>query len=806
MITERKPLLKKKPSKKFKMHEFQREDLSRLIEQDSSANFSEMGAMKTTTAEWLWQNKLRHIPNPRVLVITTKSGKGTYYESLPEVLPDWDVYTVSTKRNQLVIGSKPVPVDVKLPNPLYMRPVVVVAHYNCFSNRSCLPKPVVDKETGRNIINEDGTFEMTTPRCMSLLTMHWDMIVVDEAHRMKDMDTQWTRNIKKLKTQYKHIMTGTGFVNNPSELWSLLNFLYPTTYASYWKFREKYCNTPDAPIWMSDLSFKSLGDVEVGDKVVGWETAKQKQTTPGYGGERKLCESEVLAVRRRNAPVVRVTMKSGRQIKCTPDHLWLSGRGKGSIDRFVSVDGGRPGVNEVPQLVRIIDPTPELVGAEKQYAAAYLGAAMDCEGTWPILAQSLSYNPEVHARMVECVEELGFSWQYSATKSKIRINGLNGKEADEYIGGGAPANVSSLERNFAARQRTVDFLNWCNPAKKNRIINSVLGKGRWRLSDEVATIELLGVQEVVSMTTTTGNYVAWGYASKNCEEEVVGGFRKIVGIKPENEDEFRDLVRTVGVRRTMLECFPGIKEPIETEIKVPLNPIQRKMYDEILKDLHTMDQQGVPLHSPNVLSMLNRLRQISVATPEVVSDEYDYVADRRIIKVKLRDPSAKLDAAMEIIDGLEWDKERKDQVVVFSAFRDPLTLLKTRLDKSGIKYLHLHAEMNEKERYQMWHEEWPKKEHRVFLCTLAVGSESINLTSAHRAIFLDQSWSPAQNKQAIGRIYRPGQTEVAQLIYIRAENTVDSYILDKVETKHSWFVQVFGIREDEAEAEADNDE
>jgi hypothetical protein len=520
---KRKPLLKKRPSGKFYMHDFQREDLTKLVEQESSANFSEMGAMKTSTAEWLWQHKTRHIPNPRVLVITTKSGKGTYYESLPEILPEWDVFTVSTKKNQLVVGSKPVPWDVELPNPLYMRPVVVLAHYNCFSNRACLPSQKKG-EDGMPIINPDGTFEMNVPKCTALLRMHWDMIVVDEAHRMKNHDTQWTRNIKKLKTQFRHIMTGTGFVNNPAEIWSLLNFLYPKHYSSYWKFREAYC-----------------------------------------------------------------------------------------------------------------------------------------------------------------------------------------------------------------------------------------------------------------------------------EEEYVSGYRKIVGIKPQKENEFRDIIKRVGVRRTMIECFPDIKEPIETVIPVELNPTQRKMYDNILQDLWTMDSKGVPLHSPNVLSALSRLRQVAVATPEVIKDEFDWKEGKRIIKVKLNDPSSKLDATMEVIEGLAWDKENKDQVVVFSNFKDPLHLLKLRLDKANIRYLHLTADMNEKDRYQMWHEEWPKKNHQVFLCTLAVGSESINLSSAHRAIFLDQAWSPAMNKQAIGRIYRPGQTGVAQLIYIRAENTVDYRVLDAVTTKHGWFQQVFGVREEEDE-------
>lgn len=512
--------MKRRPTGKFKMQEFQREDLTFLSELDNSANWSEMGAMKTTTAEWLAQTKLAHIPNPRVLVITTKSGKGTYLESLWEVLPEWEVYVTSTTKTNMVVGGRTVPVNVKLPDPLFFRPVIVLAHYHCFTNRACVPEPVErPDENGikKQVLNPDGTFEMTEPPCMHLLLKHWDMVIIDEAHRIKNGDAQWTRNIKKIRAQFKHAMTGTGFINDPSEIWSLLNWLYPKTYTSYWKFREKYC-----------------------------------------------LEAEM------------------------------------------------------------------------------------------------------------------------------------------------------------------------------------------------------------------------------------GGYRKVIGIDPEHEEEFKDLIGRIGVRRTMLECFPNIQKPIETKIPVELNGIQRKMYEEIKMDLMTLDAQGVPLHSPNVLSMLNRLRQICVATPEVTGDHYDPVLDKRVVSVKLKEPSTKLDAVMETIEGMEWDKDRKDQVVVFSAFRDPLELLKVRLEKKNIPYLHLHAGMNDQDRYKMWHDEWPKKEHRVFLCTLAVGSESINLTSAHRAIFLDQSWSPKDNSQAIGRIYRPGQTQVAQIIHIHADGTIDDRIMNKNEEKKGWFRQLFG--------------
>src|SRR5262245_35960864 len=114
-----------------------------------------MGSFKTTTCEWLFSHKLRHIPNPRVLIVTTKSGKGTYFESLPEVLPEWDIFNVGTTRNRLVISAKEAPIDVELPSPLYFRPCVVIAHYHCFTNKAVNPQQVKGKD-GRPILQEDG--------------------------------------------------------------------------------------------------------------------------------------------------------------------------------------------------------------------------------------------------------------------------------------------------------------------------------------------------------------------------------------------------------------------------------------------------------------------------------------------------------------------------------------------------------------------------------------------------------------------------------------------------------------------------
>lgn len=479
--------------REYEPTEWQLQDIEYLAQRTFSANWSEMGAYKTTTGLWLMDRIREQVGRPlHTLIITSKAGKGTYYDAFPKAIPKWELYTVDTRKvyryhfGQLWDASE----DEALYFPSMVNSVAVLTHYDVFSARS-----------------KDGMYN-------NLREIEWDMIILDEAHRIKNKDTQWTKNIKKLKADYKHVMTGTPFINNPAELWSLLNFLDKNTWSSYWRFREQYCK-------------------------------------------------EIL---------------------------------------------------------------------------------------------------------------------------------------------------------------------------------------------------------------------------------VQGRFRTIVGIKPGSIETFRAMRAQLGPRREMAEVHAGIDHPIEAIRTVELNAVQRRMFTEIKATLSTLDEQGIPLRSPNVLSQLNRLRQITVATPEVVSSVYDQIQQRMVVDIKLVEPSSKLDDVMDILD--EIDPEH--QVVVFSAFKDPLFLLEKRLEKAGITYLHMQVHHDDHERYEMWHDIFPKGEHRVFMSTLSLGGESINLTSAKYLVFLDRSWSPKDMKQAVGRIYRPGQDKVPEIIYIDAQNTTDQYVKTKLDIKGKWFKEIFG--------------
>ncbi|KAG0198407.1 hypothetical protein BGX33_012360, partial [Mortierella sp. NVP41] len=60
----------------------------------------------------------------------------------------------------------------------------------------------------------------------------WQYIVIDEAHRIKNENSQLSQIIRAFNSKNRLLITGTPLQNNLHELWALLNFLLPDVFSS----------------------------------------------------------------------------------------------------------------------------------------------------------------------------------------------------------------------------------------------------------------------------------------------------------------------------------------------------------------------------------------------------------------------------------------------------------------------------------------------------------------------------------------------------------------------------------------------
>ena len=74
---------------------------------------------------------------------------------------------------------------------------------------------------------------------------NWGHIIVDEAHRMKNPQALQTKAIRSLHSQYRTALTGTPVITSPADMWTILDWLYPKRFGSYYNFRQMYVKSQE---------------------------------------------------------------------------------------------------------------------------------------------------------------------------------------------------------------------------------------------------------------------------------------------------------------------------------------------------------------------------------------------------------------------------------------------------------------------------------------------------------------------------------------------------------------------------------
>lgn len=69
---------------------------------------------------------------------------------------------------------------------------------------------------------------------------HWDLIILDEAQRIKNWEAKTSRVIKGLRSQYALVLTGTPLENRLDDLYSVMEFIDPRRLGPAYRFINQY--------------------------------------------------------------------------------------------------------------------------------------------------------------------------------------------------------------------------------------------------------------------------------------------------------------------------------------------------------------------------------------------------------------------------------------------------------------------------------------------------------------------------------------------------------------------------------------
>lgn len=245
----------------------------------------------------------------------------------------------------------------------------------------------------------------------------------------------------------------------------------------------------------------------------------------------------------------------------------------------------------------------------------------------------------------------------------------------------------------------------------------------------------------------------------------------------QNRNRLNRLVSPFILRRVKKEVLLELPDKQEQVSWCKLNPLQEKLYLQILEGVHKKLFPSPNAPEPSyihILTALTKLRQVcnhpSLANPDVLPN---------------LELSAKLEMLMEILrDSLQSGHK----VLVFSQFVQMLRIIRNQLNSAGIDYAYLDGQT--KDRMGQVNRFNSDPELKVFLISLKAGGTGLNLTSADTVILYDPWWNPQVEQQAIDRTHRIGQMNKVNVFRLITMGTVEEKIMRLQEGKRELFNSV----------------
>ena len=251
-----------------------------------------------------------------------------------------------------------------------------------------------------------------------------------------------------------------------------------------------YCPTPDARVMMDDLSWKPAGELEIGDKIRGFD-----EHLRGEAGDhprsraRRWVPASIESVERVVVPTVEIELETGVRLVTSLDHQWLVSTNHANTAAWVKAEDVQPGWT-MRQYAVPAEP-------DNSFISGWLSGIIDGEG---------------HLALANTTQfRLGITQNEGPTAQRIRRAlshfGMDWSEA--YVDKVVQFNVKS------PLPEMYEFFSIVRP---ERLIPKVpYGNGLFSaLRHKIVAVRPAPAQEVVVTQTSSSTMVIEGYGGHNC--------------------------------------------------------------------------------------------------------------------------------------------------------------------------------------------------------------------------------------------------------------------------------------------------
>ncbi|XP_055677114.1 DNA repair and recombination protein RAD54-like [Lutzomyia longipalpis] len=272
--------------------------------------------------------------------------------------------------------------------------------------------------------------------------------------------------------------------------------------------------------------------------------------------------------------------------------------------------------------------------------------------------------------------------------------------------------------------------------------------------------------------------------------------------------ELTNIVNQCMIRRTSSLLNKYLPVKFEMVICVRLSEVQIQLYrnfiksDSIRKNVLNRDEVKASLTALSSITSLKKLCN----HPDLVNEKIKEGAEGFENAEKFlpagystRDLLPELSGKLMLLDCMlaNIKMSSDDKVVLVSNYTQTLDLFEKLCRKRGYGYVRLDGTMSIKKRGKVV-EEFNRtgSEQFIFMLSSKAGGCGLNLIGANRLVMFDPDWNPANDEQAMARVWRDGQKKPCFIYRLLATGTIEEKIFQRQTHKKALSTTVVDNNED----------
>jgi hypothetical protein len=358
----------------------------------------------------------------------------------------------------------------------------------------------------------------------------------------------------------------------------------------------------------------------------------------------------------------------------------------------------------------------------KEKNAGFLGGIYDAEGSGKVISQYVAINKKTS----DLIEH---SLQYFNVKYVVQNSGQG------FI-------ISGIRKDF------FDFWAIASPTLTRKLKSFLFNHGGKFMTDRfyVKKIEdIPGIHKVYTLTTTTGNYVAYGMGSKNCDPKHTRWGWTFDGAT--HEEELHELVSKIMIRRLKEDVLKELPDKIVSCIPMELTKLEEKNYLSASEELiQVIKSTKNKLEKSNGLAKLKQLA---------------YLAKRNSLFV-----------------WIDEFMEDNDKLILGCWHKMVINDLMERYGKIALK---IDGSVTDKNRQMAEDRFQTDSKIKIIILQIDAGGEGLTLTASKSVGIIECPDTPGQIIQFCDRAHRKGQTEQVTIYFPFANGTIENIVADRIE-------------------------